>query len=356
MGTDGKKPLAAYLSAWLKRTGPEPDVVISSRVRLARNLCDLHFPRFAKPETLNEVLRLVEKAAGSDSPLGRLTFVPLTKVPSLEKAALVERHLISPAQAEQAEGRAVVLSADETVAVMVNEEDHLRIQVILAGLDLEQAWRLASEVDDLFASRLNVAFSERWGYLTACPTNVGTGMRASAMVHLPALALTNQLPRVVGAAAKLGLAVRGLFGEGTAASGNIFQISNQVTLGHSEEDIIRHLTAVTQQVIEQERAAREALLEQARLAVDDRVHRAYGILANARRLDTQEALQLLSDVRLGVDAGLIRKLELRTLNSLCVAIRPALLQLIVGRELTPEERDVERATLIREAIGEAVMA
>ncbi|MDI6872190.1 MAG: protein arginine kinase [Bacillota bacterium] len=356
MGNSRKRPLEAYLSAWLKQTGPEPDVVLSSRVRLARNLCDLPFPRFAKPETLNEVRRLVEEATAGDSGRGRLAFVPLEKVPPLEKAALVERHLISPAHAEQGEGKAVVLSPDETVAIMVNEEDHLRIQVILAGLDLEQAWRLASEMDDYYAKRLSVAFSSRWGYLTACPTNVGTGLRASAMVHLPALALTNQLPRVVGAAAKLSLAVRGLFGEGTAAAGNIFQVSNQVTLGHSEEDIIRHLAAVTRQVIEQERAAREALLEQARLAVDDRVHRAYGILSNARRLDTQEAMQLLSDVRLGVDAGLIKKLELRTLNALSVAIRPALLQLIVGRELSAEERDVERATLIREAIGEAVMA
>lgn len=356
MADHGKRPLDAHLSAWLKRTGPEPDVVLSSRVRLARNLRDLPFPRFAKEESLKQVAELVEQATGPDAPHGRLTFIPLEKVPPLEKAALVERHLISPALAEQPEGRAVVLSPDETVAIMVNEEDHLRLQVILAGLDLEEAWRMASELDDYYAKRLDVAFSSRWGYLTACPTNVGTGLRASAMVHLPALALTNQLPRVVGAAAKLGLAVRGLFGEGTAATGNIFQISNQVTLGHSEEDIVRHLTAVTKQVIEQERAAREALLEQARLAVDDRVHRAYGVLTNARRLDTQEALQLLSDVRLGVDAGLIKKLELRTLNALCVAIRPALLQLITGRELAAEERDIERATLIREALGEAVMA
>lgn len=356
MSGDERKPIETYLSAWLKQTGPEPDVVISSRMRLARNLCDLQFPRFAKAETLKEVRRLVEEATTGDSPVGRLTFLPLEKVPALEKAALVERHLISPAQAEEVEGRALVISPDETIAVMVNEEDHLRIQVILAGLDLERAWELASAVDDFYSARLSVAFSERWGYLTACPTNVGTGLRASAMVHLPALALTNQLPRVVGAAAKLGLAVRGLFGEGTAASGNIFQISNQMTLGHSEAEIVHHLAAVTHQVIEQERTAREALLEQANLAVDDRVHRAYGLLAHARRLDTQEALSLLSDVRLGVDAGLIQKLDLKTLNGLCVAIRPALLQLIAGRELTTEERDAERATLIREALGGAVVA
>lgn len=356
MASDGKKPLEAYLSGWLKQTGPEADVVISSRIRLARNLVDLPFPRFAKPDALNEVRRRVEGATGAESPVGRLTFIPLEKVPPLEKTALVERHLISPGLAEEGEGRAVVLSADETTAIMVNEEDHLRIQVILAGLDLERAWRQASALDDHYAARLGFAYSARWGYLTACPTNVGTGLRASAMVHLPALGLTNQLPRVVGAAAKLGLAVRGLFGEGTAAAGNIFQVSNQATLGHSEEDIVRHLTAVTQQIIEQERNAREALLSQARLAVDDRVHRAYGILAHARRIDTQEALQLLSDARLGVDAGLIRKLEPRTINALCVAIRPALLQLIAGRELSAEERDVERATLIRQAIAEAVMA
>ncbi|MGE5509204.1 MAG: protein arginine kinase [Chitinophagales bacterium] len=350
-----KKPIESHLSAWLKNTGPEPDVVISSRVRLARNLDDYPFPRFAKPELLKEVLRQVERAT-AEAGLQGLSFLPLEKASPLERLALVERHLISPALTEDVETKAVVLSADETVSIMVNEEDHLRLQVLMAGLDLDQAWRLADQLDDYLSTRLKLAYSPRWGYLTACPTNVGTGLRASVMVHLPALALTNQLSRVMGAAAKLGLAVRGLFGEGTAAAGNIFQISNQVTLGRPEEEIVKHLTAVTRQVIEQERAAREALLTQARVAVDDRVHRAFGLLAHARRLDSQEALQLLSDVRLGVDAGLIKNLELRTLNSLLVAIRPAMLQLILGRELSAEERDVERASLVREAIGEAVVS
>lgn len=348
------KSIERHLSAWLKNTGPEADAVISSRIRLARNLRDFPFPRFARPELLKEVMTQVEQAV-SEAGYKGLNFLHLEKVPPLERVALVERHLISPALTEEVETKAVILSSDETVSVMVNEEDHLRLQVLLAGLDLEQAWRLANQLDDYLSTRLGVAFSPRWGYLTACPTNVGTGLRASVMVHLPALALTNQLSRVMGAAAKLGLAVRGLFGEGTAAAGNIFQISNQVTLGRPEDEIVTHLTAVTRQVIEQERAAREALLAQAKVTVDDRVHRAFGLLAHARRLDSQEAMQLLSDVRLGVDAGLIQKLELRTLNSLLVAIRPAMLQIILERELSPEERDVERATLVREAIGEAVV-
>lgn len=336
------------LGAWIRQRGPEGDVVISSRVRVARNLVGIPFPRFAKPEALKQVLDKVKAVTRPDAGLGELTFIPLAKVPPLERGMLVEKHLISPAQAEDVEYKAVVLRADEMISVMVNEEDHLRIQVIYPGLDIDAAWELASRVDDFYEKQLDLAFSEKRGYLTACPTNVGTGLRASVMLHLPALTSTNQIQRIVSASAKLNLAVRGIYGEGTAAVGNIYQVSNQVTLGHAESDIVQHLTAVARQIIEQERAAREALRKKMPVMVDDRVHRAYGLLANARRIETQEALQLLSDVRMGAEMGILTELDPTSLNGLTLAIRPSILQRIAGRELSPEERDIQRATLIRE--------
>jgi len=234
---------------------------------------------------------------------------------------------------------------------MVNEEDHLRIQALMPGLQLAAAWELADKVDDALEQYLPYAFSEQRGYLTACPTNVGTGLRASLMLHLPALVSTGQINRIIQAVGRFGLVVRGLYGEGTQALGNIFQFSNQVTLGHTESDIIQHLINVTRQVIDQEREARQMLLRRDKMALEDRVARAYGTLAHARVVSSQEALQLLSDVRLGIDLGILDGLKPEILQELLVAIRPAHLQMRTGRELSPAERDVLRAALIRERIA-----
>lgn len=341
------------ISAWMKGSGPDRDVALGSRVRLARNIVGTPFPAVAGGAQLQQVLRSVEEAVAKSSVLQNLQTIPLQSLAPLERNLLVERHLISPRLAAQPEHRAVALRRDEAVSVMVNEEDHVRIQVLMPGLQLPEALKLADEVDDAFERHLDYAFEERRGYLTACPTNVGTGLRASVMVHLPALALTKQMNRIVSAVGKFGLVVRGLYGEGTQASGNIFQFSNQVTLGHPETEIVQHLINVTRQVIDQEREARRTLLRRSKIQLQDRASRAYGTLAHARLLSSEEALQLLSDVRLGIDTGLIEGLPPHILQELLVTIRPAHLQKRTGKDLAPEARDELRATLVRERIVNA---
>jgi len=341
------------VSQWMRGVGPDRDVALGSRIRLARNLTRIPFPGVAGDEQAAEVVRRVRAAVEQSPELRHLNFVEISSLSPLDRHLLVERHLISPRHAQDVKHKAVVLRDDEVVSVMVNEEDHVRIQVLMPGLQLIAAWELADKVDDAFEQHLPYAFHEERGYLTACPTNVGTGLRASVMVHLPALVSTDQINRIIGAVGKFGLTVRGLYGEGTQALGNIFQFSNQVTLGHAEMDIIQHLINVTRQVIDQEREARQTMLKRSKTLLEDRVNRAYGILAYARVLSSQEALQHLSDVRLGIDLGLIDGLKPEILQELLVAIRPAHLQKRVGRELTPAERDVLRATLIRERIAAA---
>lgn len=338
------------LSEWMKGTGPESDIVIGSRVRLARNISGVPFPAVASDENLREIVQQVEKATTELEDAEQYEFVRLSEVPVLERHLLIEKHLISPQQAEQVKHKAVVLRDDEAVSIMVNEEDHLRIQALFPGMQPLEAWALCNKVDDSYDSHLSYAFSGDRGYLSACPTNVGTGMRASLMVHLPALAMTNQIPRVLQVVSQFGLAVRGLYGEGTEAQGNIFQFSNQVTLGRTEEEIIHHLSDVTRQIIDQERQAREYVLNRSRDRLEDRVWRSFGTLSHARSMASQEAMQLLSDVRLGIDLELVKGLEGRILQELLVMIRPAHLQRTMGRELSAPERDTYRASLIRERL------
>jgi protein arginine kinase len=343
-----KDIIGRALSNWMKSTGPEFDIVLSSRVRLARNLEQIPFPAVADEIQLKQVLTAAQNALPIPGSMQGAEFIRLAEISPLERQLLVEKHLISPQQTQNVKYKAAIVREDEAVSVMVNEEDHLRIQTIFPGLQPLEAWYLASKVDDGFAEKLEFAGSERLGYLTACPTNVGTGMRASIMLHLPALSMADQMQRVVGVVGQFGLTVRGIYGEGTDILGNIFQMSNQVTLGQTEVEIIEHLTRVAKQIIEQERAAREQILQQSRTRLEDRIFRSYGTLAYARSMSTQEAMQLISDVRLGIDMGLVTGLEPRILQELLVIIRPAHLQKLMGRELDVEERDEHRAMLIRE--------
>lgn len=339
------------LSEWMKGTGPEPDIVIGSRVRLARNLNRVPFPTVATRDQLGFVVEQAQSALKkTDGALGNIDMIHLIEVPPLERQLLVEKHLISPDHIKQVMHKAVMLRDDEAVSIMINEEDHFRIQALFPGLAPLAAWELCSRVDSAFAQLLDFAFDDRIGYLTACPTNVGTGLRASIMMHLPALTMTDQIKRVIGAVTKFGLAVRGIYGEGTEVLGNIYQLSNQVTLGHTEEEIIRHLHNVTMQVIEQERNARNRILSSGRISLEDRVYRSYGILANARMMTSHEAMQRLSDVRLGIDLGIVKGLEPRILQELLVMIRPAHLQKLMGQELDAPARDEHRAALIRERL------
>ena len=341
-------------SKWMEGSGPQADIVISSRIRLARNLKGMPFPNLMNSEQQARVVSQVGRAIHAPmviQSVGELKLHPLRELPPLERQILVEKHLISPDLAEAGGERAVILREDEAVSIMVNEEDHLRLQCLLPAMMLHEAWRLADAADDALENELDFAFDQKLGYLTACPTNVGTGLRASTMLHLPALVLTKQAGPVLSALTKVGVAVRGLYGEGTEAHGNIFQVSNQITLGHGEDEIINNLSAVTVRLADQEREARELLRRQSRWQLEDRIGRAYGVLTNARILSSQEALQLLSDVRLGAEMKILRGLDQRLLNQLLVRIQPAYLQFTAGKEMTPFERDVRRAAMVRELLA-----
>ncbi|HEY8486236.1 MAG TPA: protein arginine kinase [Limnochordales bacterium] len=341
-----------YVRGWMAENGPESDVVLGSRIRLARNLKDIPFPGVASDGQLKQVLEQVRKAlADLDAAHGGpMRFVRMSEVPPLERELLVERHLISPMHAQNVREKGFAVREDEALSIMVNEEDHLRLQALAAGLQLEEALELADRLDDWLSERLEYAFSPRVGYLTAWPTNVGTGLRASVMVHLPALAMTGNLARVLEAVSRFGVAVRGLYGEGTEAIGNIVQISNQVSLGRTEDEILKHLLNLVREVVGHERSARQRLLQQERRAVEDRVWRSYGVLRYSRAISSDEAMQRLSEVRLGIDLGIIQGLNQQILKELLVLIRPAHLQSFMGRELSAAERDVHRAALIRERI------
>ncbi|MDH7497617.1 MAG: protein arginine kinase [Syntrophomonadaceae bacterium] len=335
---------------WMSASGPESDVVITSRVRLARNLTGIPFPHLMDESAALTVMRSVERAlaGGQGTIVEGLQLVPMSHLNPVERRMLVERHLISPEFAESGtELRGVAVDEQGALAIMVNEEDHLRIQCILSGLQLRQAYAWAEQADNALEQTLDYAFDEKRGYLTACPTNVGTGMRASVMLHLPATALTNQASPMFQSISQLGLTVRGMYGEGSEAAGRLYQISNQVTLGLSEEEIIANLGTVVAQIVEQERLLRSRLMQEARLQLEDKVLRAFGVLTHARMVSSAEALSLLSDVRLGIDLGIVPPAEAPTLNELMVAIGPAHLQQAAGRELGALERDLKRAEVIR---------
>lgn len=344
------KQVEFSLSRWMEGSGPEIDIVISSRVRAARNIEGQTFPCLASDEETAAVLEKICDATNADDDFSDFSYWPMEQLSDLEKKALVEKHLISPFLARELKHGALLLREDEALSIMINEEDHLRIQAILPGLQLEEAWRETDRYDDLFESRLNYAFNERFGYLTACPTNIGTGLRASVMLHLPALIMTRQINRFLGTLSQVGLTVRGLYGEGTEIIGNLVQVSNQVTLGQTEDEIISNLYSVIRQVIEQEQNARQALLDKKRANLADRAWRALGLLKYAQVMSSQEAIQLISDLRLGYDLGLIKAVDHRLLNELLVLIRPGCLQLLAHRELNNSERNLERPVRIKEAL------
>ncbi len=339
-------------SKWMEGAGPDGEIVLSSRVRLARNISNFSFPYLATDSQTEEIQSQVKNIfEKKPADFADFKFSPVKEIPALERQIMVEKHLVSPNLVKEPHNSAVLMSQDESVSIMVNEEDHLRIQCLLPGLQLEQALQMAMRYDDVLERELDYAFDESWGYLTVCPTNVGTGLRASVMVHLPALMLTKQINRVLSAIAQVGLAIRGLYGEGSEMAGNLVQISNQVTLGQSELEIIRNLYGVTKQVIDQELQARQLLLNEGRERLADRASRSLGILRYARLISSQEAMQLLSDVRLGIDTGLIEDVDGGIMKELMVMLQPACLQAGMGRELDGMERDTERARMVRKRLG-----
>jgi len=338
-------------SAWLRGVGPVSDIVMSSRIRLARNLDKLPFATRATKASQAEVLKLAREALGKTLTLKRALFLEMGDLDEVDRQFLVERHLVSREHIVHPDQKGVAIGEGEVISVMVNEEDHLRIQVIQSGLNLGDAWALIDGLDDELSEQLPYAYSSDWGYLTCCPTNTGTGMRASVMAHLPSLVLSKQINKVLHTITKLGLTARGLYGEGTEASGNFFQISNQVALGRSEDEILENLERILKEVIHQEQTARESLLTSNRTQLEDRVWRAFGILKHAKTMSSTEALDLLSAVRLGVDLGLMDGLDRKTVNELFIFCQPAHLQKLEGKTLTAKERDTKRAHLIRNRLG-----
>lgn len=340
------------MSAWYETIGKEGDIVMSTRIRLARNVAGIPFPaRWSEAQAV-EVTGLVRDAmtAGSSKLPWDFEFLNLDNAPENSKRMLVEDHLMSH-EMLQGKYRALLLNKQQNISIMLGEEDHIRLQAILPGLDLEEAMKIANLVDDVIAERANYAFDEEFGYLTRCPTNVGTGLRASVMLHLPALKMTGQMNSLVGAAGKLGLTIRGLYGEGSGASGDLYQLSNQVTLGISEQQTIDKLGSITQQIITSERQARQRLLAHNPVTLPDKLYRAYGTLRYARSMSSEECRNLLSEVRLGVSMGIIKEVDAQTVSKLLVTAEPAHINDRVGDELPPEGRDKARSDILRAAMG-----
>jgi protein arginine kinase len=334
-----------------RRRGPHDRIVMSSRVRLARNVRAAHFPGWAKKPERVRVLEMIRPAIESLPEMKDSFSVSMDSLPPLDKQILVERHLISREHMAKQAGSGLVLNREETFCVMINEEDHLRMQALRPGLQLRQAWTAIDQADSLLEKKLDYAFNPDLGYLTACPTNVGTGIRVSAMLHLPGLVLAEQINPIIQSVNKLGLAVRGLYGEGTEALGNVFQVSNQMTLGETESAIVERLEKVLAQIIENEENARATLWEKKPKMVFNQIGRAYGNLANAHVISSKETMNLLSLMRLGVDAGLFPGVDRSLVDELFILTQPAHLQKQHSEEkLPPEERDLLRADMLRERL------
>ena len=343
--------LLNHQSEWLKDTGPNSNIVISSRIRLARNLEKIPFPHWADKNKSEQAADAIIKAALKSDFLKTATVFNLAELDTIDKQFLVERHLMSYEHTQKPDHKAVIVDDQEIVSIMVNEEDHIRMQVMQSGFNLFEAWNIINEIDDALAKELTFAFMPEWGYLTACPTNTGTGMRGSVMLHLPALVMTRAIDRVLAAIAKLSFTTRGLYGEGTQAMGNFFQISNQVALGLSEDDIVSNINGLIRQVIDQENQAREAMLSKNKALLEDRVNRSLGILKSAHIISSQETIELLSMVRLGCDLGMMKDIQRSRINELFILTQPAHLQKAENKKLTSPERDVKRAEIIRSKLN-----
>lgn len=338
-----------YMCSWYIDKGPDNDVIISSRIRLARNIKKYPFPnRFTKEQSENILSDIKEISLNSSNYIAKqFDFISLSDYQEIDKYILLEKHLVSHDLIDNKKLSGALISKDEQISIMINEEDHLRIQTILPGMQLLKAWDLSSKIDSLIEEKVEYAFDENIGYLTSCPTNVGTGMRASVMVHLPALTMIGYINGLLSTISKIGIAVRGLYGEGSKATGNLYQISNQITLGQSEEDIIESINSVIVQIMEQERMARNKILKESPFELEDKIFRSYGIFTNARMMSSNECMNLISDIKLGIDLGLINGLEQKDVNQLMVITQPGFIQKSVGRVLEGKERDVKRAEVIR---------
>ncbi|WP_391123390.1 protein arginine kinase [Psychrobacillus sp. L3] len=339
-------------SSWMAGIGDHSDIVMSTRIRLARNLNGYRFPLAFTEDEAHKIDQSVSATLLDADEEFKMNFssIQIKDLSELSRQVLVEKHLISPKLANSPMTGSVLLSDDESVSVMINEEDHIRIQCLFPGLQIQEAYTQADTIDRLLDKELPYAFDEQFGYLTSCPTNTGTGLRASVMMHLPALTMTKQMNRIVTIISRLGMVVRGIYGEGSEALGNVYQVSNQTTLGKTEEDILSDLQSITEQIIQKEKEARSALLNHSANTLEDRLYRSLGTLSYARIITTEEAARCLSDVRLGIDIGLIKDVDVTILNECMVFMQPGFLQKYAETTLNASERDTFRAKLLRERL------
>jgi protein arginine kinase len=343
--------IIAHPAAWLDASGEENEIVLSSRVRIARNLHGHRFTHNCDNAELGAILRKSLDAAREARAFAHSRYVPMGEISTLDRQLLAERHLVSREFIGQSAARGLLFTADESVSLMINEEDHLRLQGFAAGFDVGTAFRRANDVDDQIAPGLDIAFNDRLGFLTACPTNLGTGMRVSVLIHLPGLVHSKEIHKLLESLRKLNHSIRGFFGEGSEVMGNFFQLSNCAALGTPEEVLVKNLREMVVKVIAYERRSREMLFRKARSLLEDKVWRAYGLLRYARSVNTKEALSLISAVRLGVGAGLVTDVPVQALNELLVYIQPAHLQKRKDAAMDAHERDMARAEYIREALA-----
>ncbi|HCX03969.1 MAG TPA: protein arginine kinase [Clostridiales bacterium] len=337
---------------WIDDSGTEKDIVVSSRIRYARNLKNHKFPIILDKKESEEIFKEISDVVKSKDIYGKnFSHFKTSDIPPLEKNMLIERHIISPALIENQGMSGFIMSNDEKISIMINEEDHLRLQVLSSGLNLMECLEKADEIDSILDEKLEYAYHKQFGYITACPTNLGTGLRASSMLHLPALVMTGRLEKLLNTISKFGISVRGVYGEGSKSIGYLFQISNQTTLGNDEKTIVEKIEKIAIQIVNKEREAREYLLNENRLELDDRVHRAYGIVTNCTKITTDEAVKLLSLVKLGVDTGLLEKYKDINFNKLFVEIQPMNIQFEAREELNEIERDTKRAEIIKTAFN-----
>ncbi len=332
---------------WYEQNGTEGDVVISTRIRLARNLRQFPFPASMTEEQKHQADDLIRAAVTDMSAqIGGLVYTDMSTVSPQEAVSMMERHLISPEFAACKPGSGLLSTADESISIMLEEEDHLRLQVLCPGLQLDAAYQMADRIDTALDERLHFAFDERLGYLTQCPTNLGTGMRASIMLHLPALQSRGAVEHLSRTVSKLGLTIRGMYGEGSQSQGAIYQLSNQITLGISETAAVENLRSIATQIIREERAMRESFRDDPQF--EDQLYRSLGLLKNVRILSGKEFMKLISVVRMGVSLGMIDDIRLDKINGLICRAQPAALMVAAGKELDASERDAARAKLVRE--------
>lgn len=339
------------MTKWLEGEGLEKDVIVSSRIRLARNLRNIKFPYIMDNNEAIKVINAVKEAIDSNlTTRNDFLFYRVNELSPLKRRIYAEKYLISIGLLEKPDKSAFLLKKDEKATIMINEEDHIRIQVILPGLNLKNTWELCTKIDDIIEGNVDYAFDEKFGYLTVCPTNTGTGLRASVMMHLPALVKSNYINNILHSVAQLGLTVRGLYGEGTNALGNLFQISNQTTLGLSEEEIIRKLENIVLQIINKERMAREQLLANRKIEIEDKIYRSLGILKNARLMSLEESMEKLSDISLGIDLNIIKGYDKNIINDLMIKTQTANIQGLINSNFSIEKINYKRAEIIRDKL------